>query len=250
MSKNKHIRHSKYNSGALDFLQQLKEENRLTQWNDTKSKLNDTIRLITEFENHPYNKAHILSEAICSGSLNLKTAIRHSPVYETSKNWGEYKSISSINVHFTIPHDIDWLPTFRLSQVAETDSCSYIPSAVHKGEVARITENLRLLRIRLKQNFSRDLLFEIKTLVLQLRSLVWDQFKKQRKYVKKIRTRFRTFFVRNIRDYFRPLILALLKNLSDLSGCNEDINHGPISNCRFIFFNLTSNKLCLIQKNL
>lgn len=236
MSKRKNINKSKQHVTALDFLRVQEEQSKLNQWYNARSDIERTLRLITATEKHTGTDVNSFSPIYTLGSFLLDTTIKPTHISDFEDFTLKFKSYfaspivelrSNVNVT-TVPYAI--FPTSKPN--------SLIPSTAHKSEVAKLTENIRLLKIRLKQNRSRVLLFEIKELVLQLQFFICDNIKKQRKYVKKIRARFRVFLVRNIRDLFRNLIRSIFKNLSDLSGCKEDINLDNAQNYRFILFNL------------
>lgn len=197
MSKKRYIKRSNYNVTATELLQLQAEEKKLNQWHKAKSSLEGTFRLITNIENRSCNAGNALSRIINYESFSINTT-----TFEIDKISEILKSCPSFEQTFIKPIEFDYAPVPYLLFPTDSERNSLIPSPSNKTEVAKITENLRLLKIRLKHNFSRDLLFEIKILVLELRHLVSDQLKKQKKTCKENQNPLPRFFCPKYQGFF------------------------------------------------
>ncbi|MGH2649477.1 MAG: hypothetical protein ACRDE8_18000, partial [Ginsengibacter sp.] len=113
----------------------------------------------------------------------------------------------------------------------------YVYSGRNKRNISELNEKIRALKARFKNKFSSNLGLEIKALVDELHSYLLLNLKCFKKGTKRFRQLFSSPVKRDIRKIYRSIVTFVFKNLSDQSGCEEDLFTG-INTGKYFFLSI------------
>lgn len=224
MAQKGHIRKSLYNEGKLAIEHILPNDFALAQLAHQRNRLRHSL-----------------------DNLLLQEEIAHTPLHSFSKYFIPQTTVETFASEWT-PGCVMTLEQ-SLNKVTEPyfncecfcinnyAFCSYGGfSQYHPNDrIASINEDIRVLKLELKRDFSTELLNEIRSLVKELYSIISFFFNKQKKHVKRLRVSLCGSLIRDIRKTYRQTIQFIFKNLPDFSGCDDEAELTSTENFKPLF---------------